>query len=88
MSDKATVVLIAPVAVQSALAMDDFDSPFAITVLIASSAAFASPVASPVLTLVVEPGGDRFFEFARVRGPLMLLTYAVNLIVTPLPVPL
>jgi di/tricarboxylate transporter len=88
LSNTASAVLIAPVAVQSALAMGVSAYPFAITVLIASSAAFASPVASPVVTLVVEPGGYRFMDFVKVGGPLMLLTYVLNMIVTPLLFPL
>ncbi len=88
LSNTATAVLIAPVALQSAMAMDVSAYPFAITVLIASSAAFASPVASPVVTLVVEPGGYRFVDFVKVGGPLMLLTYVINMILTPLLFPL
>ena len=88
LSNTASAVLLAPVAIQSALAMDVSAYPFAITVLVASSAAFASPVASPVVTLVVEPGGSRFIDFVKVGGPLMLLSYVINLIVTPLLFPL
>lgn len=88
LSNTASAVLLAPVAIQSALAMDVSAYPFAITVLVASSAAFASPVASPVVTLVVEPGGYRFIDFVKVGGPLMLLSYVINLIVTPLLFPL
>lgn len=88
LSNTATAVLISPVAIQSAIAMDVSAYPFAITVLIASSASFASPVASPVVTLVVEPGGYRFIDFVKVGGPLMLLTYVANMILTPLLFPL
>ncbi|MEM8667797.1 MAG: SLC13 family permease [Planctomycetota bacterium] len=88
LSNTATAVLIAPVAIQSALAMDVSAYPYAITVLIASSAAFASPVASPVVTLVVEPGGYRFIDFVKIGLPLMFLTYLINLIVTPILFPL
>ena len=88
LSNTATAILLAPIAIQSATAMDVSAYPFAITVLIASSAAFASPVASPVVTLVVEPGGYRFVDFVKVGGPMMLLTYAVNMVMTPLIFPL
>ena len=88
LSNTATAVIIAPVAIQSALAMGVSAYPFAITVLIASSAAFASPVASPVVTLVVEPGRYRFIDFVKVGGPLMLLTYVANMVLTPLMFPL
>ena len=88
LSNTATAVVIAPVAIQAAEKLDVSAYPFAITVLIASSAAFASPVASPVVTLVVEPGNYRFTDFVKVGGPLMLLTYVVTILLTPLLFPL
>jgi di/tricarboxylate transporter len=88
LSNTASAVLIAPVAIHSALAMGVSPYPFAIIVLIGASAAFASPVASPVVTLVVEPGRYRFVDFVKVGTPLMLLTYIVAIIVTPIIFPL
>jgi di/tricarboxylate transporter len=84
LSNTASAVLLAPVAIQAASALELSPYPFAISVLVGASAAFASPVASPVVTLVVEPGKYRFVDFVKVGGPLMLLTYVVTLIVTPL----
>lgn len=55
-----------------------------ITVAIAASTAFATPVASPVNTLVYNPGGYRFSDFARVGIPLQLLVLIATLIVVPL----
>jgi len=88
LSNTASAVLIAPVAIQSALAMDVSPYTFAVVVLVGASAAFASPVASPVVTLVVEPGRYRFVDFMKVGAPLMLLTYIATLIVTPILFPL
>ena len=88
LSNTASAVLIAPVAIQSALAMDVSPYTFAVVVLIGASAAFASPVASPVVTLVVEPGRYRFVDFMKIGTPLILLTYIVTLIVTPILFPL
>jgi di/tricarboxylate transporter len=88
LSNTASAVLIAPVAIQSALAMDVSPYTFAVVVLIGASAAFGSPVASPVVTLVVEPGRYRFVDFMKVGAPLMLLTYIAALIVTPILFPL
>ena len=84
LSNTASAVLLAPVAIQAASALELSPYPFAIAVLVGASAAFASPVASPVVTLVVEPGKYRFVDFVKVGAPLMLLTYVVTLIVTPL----
>ena len=88
LSNTASAVLIAPVAIKAAEALEVSPYPFAIVVLIGASAAFASPVASPVVTLVVEPGRYRFIDFVKVGAPLMLLAYLVALLVTPLIFPL
>ncbi|MFO7609616.1 MAG: SLC13 family permease [Candidatus Krumholzibacteriia bacterium] len=87
-SNSATAVLIAPIAVQAAQALGTSPQAFAMTVAIAASAGFASPVASPVCTLVVEPGGYRFADFLRVGTPLMVLVGVVTVVVTPLLFPL
>jgi len=83
LSNTATAVLLAPVAVRMAQSLDVSPYPLAITVLIAASSAFASPVASPVVTLVVEPGRYRFVDFVKVGGPLMFIAYLTNLLLTP-----
>jgi di/tricarboxylate transporter len=74
MSNTATAVLIAPIAIDSALSIGVSPQAFAMTVAIASSAAFVTPVASPVNTLVLEPGGYAFMDFVKVGLPLLFLT--------------
>ena len=58
------------------------------TVAVAASAAFMTPVSSPVNTLVVEPGGYGFIDFVKIGVPMALLTGAVSLILIPLLFPL
>jgi di/tricarboxylate transporter len=58
------------------------------TVAVAASAAFATPVSSPVNTLVLAPGGYRFIDFVRVGSPLILAMMAITLLVVPLLFPL
>ncbi len=82
-SNTATTVLIAPIALQAALAMGLSPYPFMMTVAIAASTAFATPVASPVNTLVLNPGGYRFGDFARAGIPLQCLILVATLIVVP-----
>ena len=48
--------------------------PFAMTVALAASTAFMTPVSSPVNMLVVGPGNYRFVDFVRVGVPLNILT--------------
>ena len=79
-SNTATAVLIAPIAIDAALAIGASPQAFAMTVAIASSAAFATPVSSPVNTLVYEPGGYSFFDFVKVGLPLMMLSLVVTVL--------
>jgi di/tricarboxylate transporter len=53
-------------------------------VLIAASAAFMTPVSTPVVTLVVEPGRYGFMNFVKVGVPLMLLSWLVTFFLAPL----
>lgn len=87
MSNTATAVLVAPMAMAASHALGVSPEALMMTVAIASSAAFASPVASPVVTLVTEPGQYRFAHFLKVGLPLLLLTGAVTVLVTPLVFP-
>lgn len=79
-SNTATAVLIAPIAIDAALAIGASPQAFAMTVAIASSAAFATPVSSPVNTLVFEPGGYSFIDFVKVGLPLMVLALVVTVV--------
>ena len=58
-----------------------------VAVLIAASAAFVTPVSTPVVTLVVEPGRYKFMDFVKVGVPLLLLAYATVLLLAPLVFP-
>lgn len=73
-SNTATAVLMAPVALAVAAALGVSPYPFAMTVALAASSAFMTPVSSPVNTLVVGPGGYTFADFVRVGVPLAVLT--------------
>ena len=46
--------------------------------LIAAAAAFVTPVSTPVMTLLVEPGRYGFKYFVIVGVPLLPLTYLVT----------
>ncbi len=87
-SNTATAVLVAPVALQAAQASGLNPEPLLMTVAIAASAAFITPVASPVNTLVLNPGGYRFGDFSRVGVPMALLCLAITLLVVPRVFPL
>ncbi|MEZ5864094.1 MAG: SLC13 family permease [Geminicoccaceae bacterium] len=62
-SNTATAILMAPVALAVAIDLGASPYPFAMTVALAASTAFMTPVSSPVNTLVVGPGNYVFADF-------------------------
>ncbi|MCQ4346177.1 SLC13 family permease [Pseudomonas stutzeri] len=82
-SNTATAVLMAPVAIACAEALGAAPAPFAMTVALAASAAFMTPISSPVNTLVLGPGEYRFADFVRIGVPFTLLVMAVSVLLVP-----
>jgi len=83
-SNTATTVLVAPVALSAAQQLDVSPYSLLMGVAIAASTAFATPVASPVNTLVLGPGRYRFTDFLKVGVPLQLVALALCLALLPL----
>lgn len=83
-SNTATAVLVAPVALAAAGNMGVQPHAFLMAVAIAASMAFASPVASPVNTLVMSAGQYRFGDYIRIGLPLILILMIVTLLGLPL----
>lgn len=88
MSNTATAVLLAPVAIAVAREMGVSPYPFAMIVALAASTAFVTPVSSPVNTLVVTPGNYKFSDFVRIGGPFAFITMVVSVILVPIVMPL
>ncbi|WP_431302840.1 SLC13 family permease [Sediminicoccus sp. BL-A-41-H5] len=87
-SNTATAVLMAPVAIAVATELGLSPYPFAMIVAIAASAAFMTPISSPVNTLVVGPGGYGFGDFVKVGVPFTLIVMAASLVLVPWLLPL
>jgi di/tricarboxylate transporter len=82
-SNTATAVLMAPIAIAVASEMKASPYPFAMIVALASSTAFMTPVSSPVNTLVVTPGNYTFGDFIKVGVPFSLIVLLVCVILVP-----
>lgn len=82
-SNTATTVLIAPIALNMALGLGYAPAPFLMTVALAASTAFATPVASPVNALIIAPGQYRFTDFMRIGIPLQLLALVITVVLVP-----
>ncbi|MBP5199736.1 MAG: anion permease, partial [Schwartzia sp.] len=48
------------------------------------SCAFDTPVGTPPNTLVLGPGGYKFFDYVKAGVPLVLVSFVVSLIVIPI----
>lgn len=76
-SNTATAVLMAPIALAAAKSMGVSPYPFAMVVAMAASAAFMTPVSSPVNTLVLGPGKYSFSDFVKIGVPFTILVMVV-----------
>jgi di/tricarboxylate transporter len=87
-SNTATAVLMAPVALGIAEELQASPYPFAMIVALAASTAFMTPISSPVNTLVVGPGNYRFVDFVRVGVPFSVIVMIVCVLLVPWLLPL
>jgi di/tricarboxylate transporter len=87
-SNTATAVLMAPIALAIAGDLRASPYPFAMIVALAASSAFMTPISSPVNTLVVGPGNYAFGDFVRVGVPFTIVVLIVSVLLVPWLLPL
>ncbi len=87
-SNTATAVLFAPIALNAAITMDTNPYTFMIAIAVAANMAFSTPVSSPTNAMVLTAGGYKFFDFVKIGVPLQLLLFIVMMVVIPLFFPL
>ncbi|WP_337135544.1 SLC13 family permease [Proteus terrae] len=83
-SNTATAVLMAPIAIAAANQMNVSPLPFAMVIGVAASAAFMTPVSSPVNTLILEPGGYKFADFIKIGVPFTIIVMFISVFLIPL----
>lgn len=88
MSNAAAVVLITPIAIDTALGIGADPKPFVLAVILGAATSFLTPVGHKANVLVFGPGGYRFFDYTRVGTPLTLVLLVVTLIFVPILFPL
>ncbi|MFO0993652.1 MAG: SLC13 family permease [Hyphomicrobiales bacterium] len=86
-SNTATAVLMAPVALAIAKDLGMSPYPFAMIIALAASTAFMTPISSPVNTLVVGPGQYSFGDFVKVGVPFSIVVAIVCVILVPILLP-
>ena len=84
LSNATVAVLVTPLAVALAEALGVSPRPFLVAVMIAGSAAFATPFGYQTNVLVYQMGGYSYMDFVRVGLPLNLITWAAAVIAIPI----
>jgi di/tricarboxylate transporter len=83
-TNNVAAVLAFPVALSAANHMHVDIMPFAITIMVAASASFATPIGYQTNLMVYNAGGYRFGDFVRIGVPLTLLVGLVTVGLVPL----
>ncbi|WP_108859384.1 MULTISPECIES: SLC13 family permease [Ruegeria] len=78
LNNTATAIVAAPVGIQMARTLEVSPDPFLMTVAVAASAAFLTPIGHKNNTLVLGPGGYQFGDYWRMGLPLEILIIAVS----------
>ncbi|WP_417677341.1 SLC13 family permease [Pseudodonghicola sp.] len=87
-SNNAVAVVVTPIAIGLAHAMQVDPRPLVVAVMIAASASFATPIGYQTNMLVYGPGGYKFTDFMRVGIPLNLSVGVLASVLIPLLWPL
>ena len=83
-SNTATAVLMAPIALASAQSAGISPVPLLFSVAVSASMCFASPFSTPPNALVMKAGRYTFMDYVRVGLPLQLIMGIVMILVLPL----
>ena len=83
-SNTATAVLVAPIALQSALAIGVSPYPFLLAVTVGASMCFASPFSTPPNALVMSAGKYTFMDYVKVGMPLQIIMGIIMIFILPL----
>ena len=84
MSNTASAALLAPIGISIAQSIGADPKPVLMSIGIAASRAFATPMATPPNTLVLGPGGFSFNDYVKVGVPLCLITFIASVLIIPI----
>jgi di/tricarboxylate transporter len=82
-SNMATALIVIPIALAAAAELGVDVRPVLMSVTIAASAAYLTPVATPVNLMVMGPAGYRFGDYWRLGLPLLGVTFLVAVFLVP-----
>jgi di/tricarboxylate transporter len=82
-SNMATALIVIPIAIAAATELGVDVRPVLMSVTIAASAAYLTPVATPVNLMVMGPAGYRFGDYWKLGIPLLGVTFLVAVFLVP-----
>ena len=83
-SNTATAILFAPIALHSAISLEVNPMAFLFAVAVSASMCFASPFSTPPNALVMSAGRYKFTDYMKIGVPLQLIYAVIMVIVLPL----
>jgi di/tricarboxylate transporter len=83
-SNTATVLIVAPVAVSAAMETGVSPQPILMLIAVAGAASFLTPIATPANMMVMGPGGYRFGDYWKLGLPIMAMWLVIAVGVIPL----
>ncbi|MEM1310550.1 MAG: SLC13 family permease, partial [Cyanobacteria bacterium P01_H01_bin.153] len=86
-TNNAAAALMFPVALSVSNSLGVSYMPFIITIMIAASASFSTPIGYQTNLMVYGPGGYKFTDFMRIGIPLNLLFWTLTVCIAPLVYP-
>ena len=84
LSNTATAIILAPVALATAFAMGVDPHALLITVSVAASTAFLTPIGTATNVMVMAPGNYRFTDYTKVGLPLVAIFFVGTVALAPL----
>ncbi|NPV28031.1 MAG: SLC13/DASS family transporter [Firmicutes bacterium] len=84
MSNTAATAMLAPIGLAMAKAIGANPLPIMMALCTATASSFSTPVATPPMTIVLGPGGYKFFDYIKWGGLFNLFCFLLVIILVPL----